>query len=162
MRKMLSKKINNGFGMLEVVVGVSIIAFAIFSLFLVAQISLRVSEESSENVKAAFLLEEGVEAVKLMRDMSWQNIGNLTVSTDYFFTFNGASWATTTTNVYVDGFFERKFTLENVYRDANQDIVSSGGVLDTDTRKLNVFVSWNSRTGTTTKTISTYVANLFN
>ncbi len=160
MRKAIRE--NPGFGMIEIVVGVSIISFALFGLATVGQISIRLSEESSNNTRTAFLLEEGVEAVKIMRDTSWQNISALADGNDHYLNFNGTTWATTTADTFVDGLFERKFKLSGVNRDASsQEIVASGGVSDSGTKKLDVSVSWRSQTGTTTKTISTYITNLF-
>ena len=98
---------------------------------------------------------------KIFRDTSWTNISAPVTGSSYYLTFNGTSWATSTTNTYIDGVFERKIVLSDVYRDANDDIVSSGGVLDTGTRKATVTVSWYEKTATTTKSISTYLTNIF-
>lgn len=153
----------SGFGMLEIVVGVTIISLALFGLVTVAQISMKVSEETVNNTKSAYLLEEGVEAVKIMRDTDWTNIASSTPGTYFYLNFNGTTWSTTTSNALVDGMFERKFVLQNVNRDEiSQDIVSTGGVLDENTKKLTVLVSWKFRNSTTTKSISTYITNLFN
>lgn len=156
-----NKKNKGGFGMIEVVVGASIISLVAFSVASVATISTRLSNENANNTKAAFLMEEGVEAVKIMRDASWVNISSLNTTNDYYLTFNGLNWATTTSNVFIDGVFERKLRLEGVNRDANQDIVTSGGTLDPDIKKITVSVSWRVRSATTTKSISTYLTNMF-
>ena len=63
--------------------------------------------------------------------------------------------------MYVDNIFERIFTIENVGRDANDDIIGSGGINDPDTKKIVVSVSWRGRNGTTTESMSTYITNLF-
>jgi Tfp pilus assembly protein PilV len=150
----------NGFGMIEVVLGISIIFLAFFGVIAVAQFSVRVSGESTNNVKAVFLMEEGMEALKNLRDRGWSNISSLTADTNYFFNFTGSAWATSAANVFVDGFYERKFKLENVYRNANQDIATSG-TLDPNTKKATVYVSWRTQSGTTTRSVSAYLLNLF-
>lgn len=152
----------SGFGLLEIVVAVSLAAVALFGISAVSQVSLRVVEENTQKIQAAFLLEEGIEALKIMRDKGWQNtINPLASNTDYFLEFTGGMWKATTTPVFVDDIFERKFNLFDVYRDINDDIAQAGA-LDADTKKITVFVSWNSRAGTTTRVISTYITNLFN
>lgn len=152
----------SGFGLLEIVVAVSLAAVALFSISAVSQVSLRVVEENTKKIQAAFLLEEGIEALKIMRDESWQTaINPLASNTDYFLEFTGNMWKATTTPVFVDGIFERKFNLFDVYRDINDDITQAG-TLDADTKKIKVLVSWNSRAGTTTRAITTYITNLFN
>lgn len=156
-----TSKYKEGFGLLEVVIGITIISISIFSLIAVAQITSRVSNQNSRSIKASFLLEEGLEAVKTIRDSGWTaNIDSLSIGTDYYLEFNGTNWQTTGSNVFIDNVFERKFVVGDVYRDANDDIVSAG-TLDLNAKKLTVFVSWRERSATTTKNISTYITNFF-
>ena len=152
---------SRGIGLIEAVAGVSIISIFIFSLMLATQLSQRIVGESVRSAQASFLLEEGAEAVKIFRDTSWSSdVGGLAVGTNYFFSYNGATWVSATNNIYIDGIFERKFSLNNVYRDANDDIAVSG-TLDSGTKKATVNVSWRGRTGTTTKSVSFYLTDLF-
>lgn len=150
-----------GFSIIEIIIGAAIISLAFLGLMSVANISLKILEENSHNLKANFLLEEGIEAIKILRDSGWnQNIATLNTGTNYYFEFNGSTWQTTTNNVYIDGLFERKIIIENVYRDSNDDI-SSSGTLDPNSKKVIVYVSWIARGAITTKHISTYITNLF-
>src|SRR3990167_772789 len=151
------KNLKSGFGMLEIIIGVAIISASLFSLIAVAQISLRFVGESTQNAKSGFLLEEGVEAIKFLRDSGWDvNIVPLVVNVSHYLNFNGTNWESTSVNNYIDGVFERSFVIEDVYRDSNDDIAASG-TLDAGTKKVSVLVSWNTRSGTTTKNISTYI-----
>lgn len=155
------KKINKGFGLLEIVVGAGIILILLFGVSSISEMSLRTETESIKNTKAAFLLEEGAEAIKMMRDESYASkISALTSSTNYYLSFENESWSATSSNIYIGGVFERKFVLENTLRDTNDDI-SSSGVVDPNTKKFTVFVSWQSKNGTTTKKISGIIANIF-
>jgi len=150
-----------GIGLIEAVAGVSIISVFIFSLMLASQLSQKIVGESVRNTQASFLLEEGVDAVKILRDTGWDSgIGNLAAGTDYYFSYNGTTWVSANSNVYMDGIFERKFVLNNVYRNTSDDIAASG-TLDSGTKKATVSVSWRGRTGTTTKSASFYLTDLF-
>lgn len=152
---------NRGFGLLEIVLAVSIISLTLFGLSNTARVSYRLISDNTNKVKAAFLLEETIETVRILRDQSWQTrIASLSVGTNYFLTFNGTQWRTSTTNVFVDDIFERKIQVSDVYRDANDDIAASG-TLDPDTKKITASVSWGTRTGTSTESISTYITDLF-
>jgi len=154
---------NKGFGLLEIAIGISIISLSIFSLTAVSNLALKLTEESARNTQASFLLEEGVEALKILRDSSWSiDIMPLASGTVYYLSFADHNWQTTSTNIYIDGIFERSFVLQDVNRDINDDIVSSGGILDSDTKKIIVSVSWRSRNSTTTQSVSAYIVNLFN
>ncbi len=154
-------KINNsGFGLIEVVIGAAIISISLFGMVSMFSKSIQISREVGKKVQASFLLEEGVEAVRIMRDSSWSNISSLSNSTDYYLVFSNGSWATSTMNTFIDGKFERKFVLSNVYRDSNDDIATSG-TLDTGIKKITVSVSWFGKNSTTTESVSAYLANLF-
>jgi len=152
---------SRGIGLIEAVAGISIVSIFIFSLMLATQLSQKIVGESVRNIQASFLLEEGVDAVKIFRDTSWSSgIGNLIAGQNYFFSYNGTTWVSTNNNVYIDEIFERKFVLNNVYRDANDDIAPSG-MLDSGTKKATIGVSWLGRTGTTTKSAFFYLTDLF-
>lgn len=154
-------KNNKGFGVMEIIVGVAVISISFFALMRLAATSVDVLETNTKNIKAAFLLEEGAEVVKILRDNSWtNNIANLNVSADYFLDFDGTTWKATTTNIKIDNFYERKFVLENVYRNGS-DVISELGVLDPNTKKVTVYVSWQGIKGLITKSISLYIANIF-
>lgn len=152
---------SRGIGLIEAVAGISIASVFMFSIMLASQLSQKIVGESVRNIQAYFLLEEGVEAVKILRDTGWSSgIGNQAAGADYYFAYNGITWTSTASNVYIDGIFERKFNLNNVYRDANDDIADSG-TLDSGTKKATISISWRGRTGTTTKIASFYLTDLF-
>lgn len=151
-----------GFGLLEIVIGLAVITVFLFGVLAVARLSSRLSQENTNNIKAAFLLEEGTEAVRVLRDAGWQqNIVSLAAANDYYLSFDNGQWQATSSGVLIDGIFERKFRLENVYRDG-QDRIADSGALDPDTKKVILSVSWLARGATTTKTLSTYLTDLFN
>lgn len=147
--------------MLELVVGVSIISITLFGIAASVQLAMKAAQQNTKSIKANFLAEEGVEAVKTMRDNGWSaNIAPLTPGTDYYLLYNGVKWATTTTNIFVDGTFERRFRITGVYRDANGNIASSGSA-DNGTKKITIYVAWPARGGTTTSQMSAYITNIF-
>lgn len=156
------KKLGKGFGIIEIVIVTTIISVAFLTMMSTASMSLRTSEKNTLELKANFLLEESAEAVKIMRDNDWQtNIASLSAGTDYFLEFDGTTWLANVSNVLIDGVFERKFIINDVYRDANDDI-SSSGVLDQNTKKITVYVSWSKNGSTVLKLISFYISNIFN
>ena len=152
---------NRGFGIIEIVIGSAVLATSLLGISAYYQQSLRVSNSTAQVVQASLLLEEGLEVAKFFRDTSWTNISAPATGATYYLAFDGTNWATSTTNTYVDGLFERKIRLDDVYRDGNDDVVSSGGTLDTGTRKVTATVSWRDHTATTTRTVETYLVNIF-
>lgn len=156
------KAAQGGFGLIEIVVGGAVFAISILGISFYYQQALSVSQKTGHIVQAGFLMEEGIEIAKLFRDGNWTNISGLTPGATYYLTWTGSAWATTTTNTFVDGSFERTLVVDNVNRDSNDDIVTSGGTLDAGTKKVTVSVAWNEKGATTTRSISTYLTNFFN
>ena len=162
MNNIYSSNLRKGFGIVE-----AIIASAIISVVLVAIISAyqnlsRLSLQNTENIQAAFLLEEGGEIVRIMRDNNWSNISSLTNGTTYYATWNGTTWVSTTTPNEID-VFTRTFVFSNATRDMNFNLSQTEGTEDPNSRLVTVSVSWdNYGNGTTTKSLQTYIFNTFN
>jgi Tfp pilus assembly protein PilV len=156
----LSQK--RGISMIEIIIGSTILVTAFVVLIQVYGIFVKTSLSNMNKIQAAFLLEEGQEAVRVIRDQSWSTkIATLTDNIPYYLSWNGTSWVSTTTSSMIDGKFARTFILEKVYRNNNKDIVSSG-TLDTNIKKVTVSVAWkDGSTATTTKSVSNYFTNIF-
>jgi len=158
---MFNKYTTQGFGVVEIIVAISIISLTVVGLFNATVVSFQTISDNTKRIQATFLLEETIEVLKVLRDQSWAvRIATVSTNTDQFLTFNGTQWRTTNDNIFIDDIFERKFQITDVYRDSNDDIVSSGGTLDSNTKKVTSSVAWASRSGTTTISASTYITNL--
>lgn len=162
MTKSFYKVYEKGISIVEVVIASAIISVSMISITNVYGNFLTLSLANTEKVQAVFLLDEGVEALKTMRNYSWSSVASSTVSTDYYLTWQNSRWQSTTTPVIVDNKFIRKFRVENVYRDATTlNIVNSGGVLNNDSKIVNLDVSWDYKGATSSKQISFYIFNLY-
>lgn len=164
--KQIFYKINfkKGTGLVEILIAIFIFSIILGSLITVGNMYISESGESLKNAEAAYIAQEGIEAVKTIRDNNWSNISNLTNNVNYYLYFDTSSstnniWLATTT-VYSVDFFTRTFQLNPVYRDSNGRIVANGGTLDVNTKKIIVYVSWKSKSATTTKNLSTYITNV--
>ncbi len=145
-------------------VAIFIFSVVLSALVVTSNMYLSGADDSLKSAKGAYFAEEGIEAIKTIRDASWTNISTLSTSTLYYLSFNISSstnylWTTTTIATSTDGFI-RKITLSAVNRDFTGHIVSSGGTTDANTRLIAVSVSWLSKSGTTTKSLSTYITNI--
>lgn len=156
-----NSSMRRGASLVEVLVGASIIVIFVVLLSSAYAFFVQTGARTMEHVSASFLLREGVEAVRTLRDESWSaRIAPLAFDTEYYLHFNGDHWRTTTTPQTVDGTFTRWFTLDEVERDADDDIASVGSV-DDGTRKVNMNVRWVEANATSTKSLRMYVMNLF-
>lgn len=152
-----------GFTLLEILVGASIIVASFLGVLTVFDRLTRASRQMMELTQTNFLLEEGLEVARLWRDAGWTNLGDWPTGAEYYPIWSGDKWATSTTNVFLDGKFERKIRVANVNRDnTSQDIVLSGGTDDPNTKLVTMTVAWSISGATTTKTLSAYFTNLFN
>jgi type II secretory pathway pseudopilin PulG len=154
-----------GIALIEIIVGVAVVAASFLMLGNIAQLTVRLVDVGTERLQATFLLSEGIEAVRTMRDRGWtENIMPLSATTIYYLQFDAVKneWATTTSAQILDGVFTRSFVLGEVERNAEDDIVSSGGTADSGTRRIDMKVEWDNRGRAYEESISTYITDLFN
>ncbi len=158
----MKKHFNRGISLVEVIVGSAIIGSAVLATLGAYATLSKISYQNIPKIQAAYLAEEGVEVVRTMRDAGWSiKIATLSTTTSYSLYWNGTSWTATTTSSLIDGIFSRTFTLSDVGRDANFNILSSGGTYDSGSKKVSVTVSWPSSSGTSTKNMQSYIFNTF-
>ncbi|HWC57510.1 MAG TPA: hypothetical protein VG621_00960 [Candidatus Paceibacterota bacterium] len=151
---------SEGFFLIEVVVAASIIATVLIFLLGAIQDSVDASRTSLERTQASYLLEEGAEAVKAIRDGGWSTISALDNATPYALSWSGSAWSLTTSSPETIDAFTRTVTFDAVSRDSSDTIVASGGTLDAGTRKVTITVSWNAAGGSTSVILPFYIANI--
>lgn len=145
----------------EVLIAVSIITVSVLAAMAVTQKSVYVSRQAFHTAQAGFLLEEGAEAMRILRDNGWTNISSLTADADYYPAFSGGTWILSVMPNTVD-IFTRIVSVSNVNRDnTTKDIVSSGGTLDNGTKLITITVSWLEGGVTVTKTLQFYLTDIF-
>ena len=153
----ISYKLKSGFGLLEIIISVALVSVSLFSLAAVGRLAFRATSESLVNIRAAFLAEEGIEALRSIRDDNWPNISSLIPDQPYHLSFSGGIWKATTPPQLIDGEFTRTFIMQPVYRDAGGNIASSGDP-DPEARRVVLDVA----RGADKKTeLVSYLVNLF-
>lgn len=129
-----------------------IIAMAIFSLIGAAMIVMVVGSftalvQGGEHTQAKALAQEGIEAVRAIKDRAWnENIystSSISVSSGQW-VFDGEG---TTETI---GQFTRTISFDNVCRDSSDDITDCpGDYIDVHSKKATVSISWEIRPGVT-------------
>lgn len=151
-----------GLALIEGVVAVAIIGTALVSMVGVFHLFLRTALRTTPELKAVFLVEEGLEATRAIRDRDWTTeIASLALDAPYYLVFSGGQWEATTTATYVDGVYERLVRFASVNRDSDGRIVETGGTADSGTRQVTVTVSWSEGGATTTKSAQAYIMDQF-
>jgi Tfp pilus assembly protein PilV len=160
---MFLKKIKNknrGSMMVEIIIAASIISASVLGAMAVAQKAVSLSRQSVHVAQASFLLEEGAEAVRIIRDNAWTNISSLNTSTDYYLVFSGGTWSLSATPSQIER-FTRKVRVSNVNRNATSQDISASGTLDAKTKLISVSVSYFESGETKEKTLSFYIMDIF-
>ncbi len=152
-------KKQKGLALAEIVIGASIMSIAILAVISVYTTYVGYALSNDKNIQASYVLEEGVEVMTFFRDVSWDNIENLSPVSTYYLTFTGNSWATSTTPNYVDDKFLRRVNVGEVMRDSNENIAVSG-TLDPNTKLITVTVDYFQGHATSTRSLSTYLTNI--
>lgn len=163
MKAPFSKKKTAGMSLIEVVIGSSIILTGILATINAYSTYIKFALQNENNLQAAYLLEEGYEAVGLLRDQGWtSNIASLSATTTYYLAWNASTtqWTATTAPQYVDGTFTRSFTVSPVNRDGN-DRIAQSGTDDPGTKRIDVSVVFYKEHATTTATSSGYIADIY-
>ncbi len=146
--------------MVEVVVVSAIISVVSLAFLGTLATLSRFHQKDMLSIKGGLLAEEGLEALRFVKGAGWSNLANLPLDTDRYFELAASSWSVTSTPEIIDGIFYRMFRLSAVYRDGNDDIVSIGGTVDTNTFFAQSSVSWRWKGATSTTSYKTYVTNI--
>ena len=132
--------LSSGFSVIEVILAAAlfmIIATGSITVILQGTDSNRLGEEQAvANQYAA----EGMEAVRSIKN---QNFANLVNSAGTGIAQVGNVWTFSGGSNILSSKYTRVIKVENVYRDISGNIVSSGGTLDTKTKKITSTVVWN-------------------
>ena len=129
-----------GFSVVEIVVAVSIFLVAI-AAFIVSFDTLRsLDSHTEERTQAALLLEEGSEAVLLLRDLNWEeNIAAATIGTTYYLHWDGSNYLLSEDEVVISSKYLRTVVFSRVYRDGSGYLATSGSE-DENTRRVQISI----------------------
>lgn len=146
---MLLKNNKKGISIIEILVVISVVIIGLVGLLGMSTFSLKVSTLMRENNQANTIAQETIEAIRNFRDgTSWgvDGLGTLAANTDYYPKQFGLppKWQLIQGTETI-GIFQRKVVFNDVMRDTNDNIVESGGVIDSGTRKATVTISWKGK-----------------
>ncbi len=141
MKNIFLKNKNKGFALVEAILAFAIISSSILVSMAVIQKSLKASYSSFHNAQVSFLLEEGAEKVRILRDNDWSNVTSLN----------------TTEQI---GIFTRTSVASAVNRNVSTGIIGSG-VDDPGTKLITITVSWQEQGVLKSKDLKFYIMDIF-
>lgn len=132
-----------GMSIVEIVIASAIIAVCVTGIVGAIQIYLKIVYQNSRQSQAVLLLSEAAEALQFLKDESYSaQISNKTPGTNYYLLWNGSDYELKTTPVSLPFGIVRKINFEEVRRDSTDQIVSSGGTVDSQTKKAIIEITW--------------------
>ncbi|MBU4056801.1 hypothetical protein KJ695_02735 [Patescibacteria group bacterium] len=159
----LTQLTTKGFGLIEIILVVAVGAGIFLSIEQYLSLSLRATAQNITRVEAMYLAESSLEQARAIRDASWASVSGLTPGANYYFAADASSpqkWAAQSGTKNI-GKYTVWITTSQAQRDANDNIVSSGGAIDANTLKITSNVSWTESGAAKQITLSAYLANLY-
>lgn len=156
----ISSNTRQGFSMVEIIVSASIFLTVVVGFVAAFDAFTKLTQHTAEQTAASLLLEEGAEAVLLLRDLGWaENIGSLALEQPYSLHWTGATYVATSTDAVIEGAYVRHLTLASVERNGS-DVIVESGTIDPDTLYATLSVS-RASDGTVLGTADMLIHNIY-
>jgi len=159
------QKIQSGFIMVEVILGVALAAILLLAFTQLLYRSSALSVHALGSLKAQLYITEVIEIARELEGSSWSEISSSSciVTSPCHPEVVSGNWTIISGAETLDGGrYTRSFYIENVYRNQlafPNEIVTTGGIDDPDTKKIVATVSWNSPDGANVLDAESYVYN---
>ncbi len=162
-----------GFTLVEAVVAMTVFVVGVVALVQITLLAKSTSEEGQDTVQAVNYLQEGVEAVRSIRDHDWNLVASVTPGTSYRLNAQPGTappWTLTAGSEAIDK-YTRTVRFENVRREDTDgsgtmnagDVICTGAGCgefdDPDTRRMTVTISWQQGQRTVTRALYAYLTD---
>lgn len=153
----MNTRTHAGIALIEVLIGIAIVGAVLVVVSHTIILFLDSSEQVLRQTQAVYLAEEGQELMRYLRDENWNTIANLSEGTVYYLSVSTSTVSVTTTAELIDGRYTRSITIDQLRRDAENDVVTSGGSVDPEGRMVSVDVTWDGGS----VSLSSIITNLY-
>lgn len=128
-----------GQSVIEIIIAVTLLVIIASGSVIAVLGSFMTIRLAEEETRATLINVEGIEAVKSIRDQSWDNL----VNGSHGLSNSGGFWSfSETSDIDSSGRFTRAAVVSDVSRDTSGNIVETGGTIDPHTKKVTATVSW--------------------
>ena len=161
--KFFSKKHKEGFALIEIIVSMAAGIIILVSFVTLAMQAKKISRSNSEKLRATLYLREMIEVAKDLETSNWGELLNLSCADPLSChpEIVAGAWKFSANEEILDnGFFRRSLSVFPVYRNQlafPNEIVTTGGILDPNTKKVRADISWLGEFGARTMNLETYV-----
>lgn len=131
----------SGFSLVEVIIALGIFAILAAGIFNIATNSYRNFYGTGDKQMVTEYAQEGIEAVRSIRDNSWEALEDVTDGSSQGLAKNGSGYWVFSGSEDTWGDLTRQVQIYSVQRNSSGNIVASGGTNDISTRKAVVTIS---------------------
>ncbi len=151
-----------GISVVEIIVAAGIISISVVGIITSIQVYLKIVYQNTRETQAVILLDETSEALQYLRDESYgANFASTTAGTTYTIYWNGTGYQLATSTISLPYDMSRTITFADVRRDGSDQIVSSGGTIDEDTKIATIDITWPYKEETKTLTADILLHNIY-
>lgn len=140
---------NSGLGLVEMIVVVALIASSFTAILQLVVLERRTQNLASEELGAYMLAREALEAARSVRDGDWAAFAALQLETAYYPVLFNSTWQLSAQNPGPVGIYTKWIELDPILRDGSDNIVASGGITDSNSRRVSSHVAWTTAGGGT-------------
>lgn len=134
------KKLFRGSMLVELLLTMGLAAI-IFPALLTGMLASREAKpQQVQRMKALMLLKETEQAATSVKDLDWTTFASFS-ATPLHPVINSGKWTLIPGTETING-LTRQLVINDVYRDTNGAIATSGGILDPSTKKITSTISW--------------------
>jgi hypothetical protein len=152
---------SKAFSLMEVVLVMALFSILVFSVTSFSIDTLRFSENRWQKNKASFLIQEIGNAILANKNDMWRSVVQNTNAGLKHLDFLSNKYQIADGVTTVDG-IGINFQIQDVYRDTNGNIVTSGGTQDLNSRAININTSWTDKFGFVNSITNTVYATNWN
>ncbi|OGZ17591.1 MAG: hypothetical protein A2V72_02320 [Candidatus Nealsonbacteria bacterium RBG_13_37_56] len=141
-------KKNRGFGLVEIIISVGLVATFILTFSTLIMQAMKTSRTNNSELKAMIYLQELIEIGEDLEQSNWQalNDSNCQSPNLCHAEIQENKWILLPEKEIIDN-YSRSLSVENVYRNQvsfPNEITETEGVLDPNTKKVIAKISWNN------------------
>ena len=159
--------LNKGFGIVEALIGITIAALLLSAFTTLIWQTIKINNANAKDFKATMYLQELIEISRDLEQTSagWQTLANTSCnsSSPCYPVVSGSDWTLVSDpskQTLENNTYTRWLIIENVQRDPiTNEIVTSGGVDDPNTKKVKAEINWNNGFQDKVMKLETYVYN---
>ncbi len=140
------KKNLKGYSLTELVLAIGIFAIISSMLVLLVVDATRTLENTRTRSKASLLTQDVYNSLILIKSQAWYELAQHTNDGNKYLDYSSGTYNILDGERNEEG-LTYSFTVEEVQRDSNRNIVESGGTVDPHSRLISINISWVDRIG---------------